>query len=230
MRRLVLLPILAVLFLVPPVAMYALASPGVTAEGKLFATVGPGYTITLRDEAGNPVRRLDPGTYTIEIDDRASDHNFQVAGPGVGGAGTTVEFVGTRTITVTFREGQYTYYCDPHSYDMIGQFTVGSPGTTTTTPAKPALPKLVARVGPGRTIALMRGGKKVAKLKPGAYSITVRDRSRLHNFHLIGPGVNRKTTVPFVGVRTWRVTLKRGLYRFRSDRAPMQIRGSVRVG
>ena len=36
-------------------------------------------------------------------------------------------------------------------------------------------------------------------LKAGRYRIVVRDRSHLHNFHLTGPGVNKKTTVAFHG-------------------------------
>ena len=224
MRRL-LVSVAALLLVAPAVAVYALASPRVATDGTLFATVGPGYTISLRDEAGSPVQRLNPGTYTIEIDDRAADHNFQLTGPGVN-AGTTVEFVGRRTITVTLRDGQYTYYCDPHSYDMIGQFTVGSPPPPTT--PKP-VPKLVATVGPGPKITLTRAGKKVTRLKAGTYAITVRDRSKLHNFHLLGPGLNRKTTVPFTGTRTWRVTLKRGLHRFRCDAHARHMRGTFRV-
>ena len=50
-----------------------------------------------------------------------------------------------------------------------------------------AATKLVATVGPGFTISLTKGGKKVTKLAPGAYTITVRDRSTIHNFLLRGP-------------------------------------------
>jgi plastocyanin len=224
MRRL-LVSLAAVLVVAPAVAVYALASPGVAADGKLFATVGPGATIALVDEAGVTVSRLDPGTYTIEIDDRSDFHNFHLVGPGVS-AGSTIAFVGRMTVTVTLRDGQFTYVCDAHAYDMIGQFTVGTPPPVTT--PKP-LPKLVATVGPGPAITLTRAGRKVTRLKAGTYAITVRDRSRLHNFHLLGPGVNRKTTVAFRGNRTWRVTLKRGLYRFRCDPHARQMRGSFRV-
>ena len=42
------------------------------------------------------------------------------------------------------------------------------------------------------------------------YSIVVRDRSKLHNFHLVGKGVNKKSTVAGTGTTTWKLTLARG--------------------
>ena len=75
-----------------------------------------------------------------------------------------------------------------------------------------AATRLVATVGPSATITLTKGGKKVTTLRPGAYTITVRDRSRSHNFALSGPGVRRATTVSFSGTQTWNVRLRRGAY------------------
>ena len=40
----------------------------------LFGTVGPGFTITLADASGNRVQNLDPGTYTIQIEDLSLIH------------------------------------------------------------------------------------------------------------------------------------------------------------
>jgi hypothetical protein len=53
----------------------------------------------------------------------------------------------------------------------------------------------------------------------GAAQITVRDDSRGQNVRLSGPGVNRATGVAFRGTVTWRLNLRPGTYRFRSDRA-----------
>jgi hypothetical protein len=93
-----------------------------------------------------------------------------------------------------------------------------------------ALPKLVGTVGPGFTITLKRLNKPVRLLKAGRYSITVADRSNIHNFHLKGPGVNREiTTVGFVGTRTVIVSLKRGLYTFVCDPHFTSMKGSFRV-
>jgi plastocyanin len=96
--------------------------------------------------------------------------------------------------------------------------------------ASAAPTKLVANVGPGFTITLTKGGKKVTTLKPGAYSITVNDKSTAHNFHLTGPGVNKKTSVAFKGTpKAWTVTLKKGTYRYVCDPHASSMKGSVRV-
>jgi hypothetical protein len=230
MRRL-LLVFAVVAALGPAVAIYAVSAAGApAADGKLFATVGPAYTISLVDSAGAPVTRLDPGTYDIEIDDRSAEHNFHLIGPGPVSAGTEIGFVGIRTITVTVVSGQYTFVCDDHAYDMIGQFTVGTGGgSTTTTTTTSTATKLVATVGPGYTISLTRGGRKFTSLKRGLYTIVVRDRSAIHNFRLIGPDVNKATGVAFVGTRTWRLRLKVGLHRFRCDPHRTMMRGSFSV-
>lgn len=77
-------------------------------------------------------------------------------------------------------------------------------------PATSAAGSLVATVGPGATITVTRGGRRVSSLKAGRYTISVRDRSREHNFHLSGRGVNKSTSVEGKGTRTWTVTFKRG--------------------
>jgi len=229
MRRLV-LACVAVAVLMPGVAVYAVSAAGApAADGKLFAAVGPGAEISLVDAAGAPVRNLDPGTYEIQIDDRSDLHNFHLIGPGSVNTGTEIGFVGIRTVTVTVVDGQYTFVCDDHAYDMIGQFLVGSGSTPPPPTTRPLAGKLVANVGPGTAIWVKRGTRKVTKLKAGIYTITVRDRSRVHNFRLLGPGVNKATTVRFRGTRTWRVQLRPGLYRFRCDPHRAVMKGSFRV-
>jgi plastocyanin len=228
MRRVCLFALL-VITIGSGVGFYAVSAAGApTADGKLFATVGPSFSILLRDAAGANVTHLDPGTYEIEIDDRSAEHNFHLFGPGPVSAGTEIDFVGIRTITVTLVNGEFTFVCDLHPYDMIGQFTVGTtappPPTTTTT-----LPKLVATVGAGFTISLKRGTTRVTTLKPGRYTVVVRDRSAIHNFHLIGPSVNKATGIAFVGTRTWTVRLTVGLHRYRCDPHRLTMRGSFTV-
>ena len=66
-------------------------------------------------------------------------------------------------------------------------------------------------------------------VKAGTYSIVVRDLSKVHNFHLVGKGVNRKSTRDFSGTVTWKVKLAAGVLRFYSDKAPKTVKGSVRV-
>ena len=75
--------------------------------------------------------------------------------------------------------------------------------------------KLVGTSGPGFKITLTQNGKAVKTLTAGSYKITVNDKSSIHNFHLFGPGVNKKTGVPFTGTVAWKVALKKGSYTYR---------------
>lgn len=205
------------------VTVVALVAAGTaSAQNELVGTVGSA-SISLVKASGGTFTTLAPGTYTITVKDQSAEQNFHLSGPGVNIA-TEVEFVGTRTFTVTFREGSYTYTSDADYY-LAGSFRVGTATTTTTTTTN----RLVATVGPGFTIRLTRGGRKVIRLKPGTYTIVVRDRARIHNFHLRGRGVNKKTGVAFVGTATWRVKLVSGLYRYNCDPHITTLRGSFRV-
>jgi plastocyanin len=193
----------------------------------LTATVGPGFQIRLADGTGNAVTHIDPGTYTIQVEDKAAIHNFHLTGPGVDQA-TDIEQTGSFVWTVTFVDGRYHYQCDAHPTTMKGDFTVGTaPATTTTTPAPKPI-SLGARVGPGPTIAVTRAGARLKTLAAGPVVVVVRDRSAKDNFHLAGPGVNRVTSRPGKSTVTWRLTLKRGLYTYRSDATP-SLRGSFRA-
>jgi plastocyanin len=89
--------------------------------------------------------------------------------------------------------------------------------------------KLTGTVGPSFTITLKKGSAKVSKLAHGRYTVVVRDRSKIHNFHLSGPGVSKKTGVSFVGTKTWSVTLKKGTYKYVCDPHASSMRGSFRV-
>ena len=89
----------------------------------LFATVGPGPTISLRTRNGRRVSRVRRGRYRIVVRDRSSMHNFYLRGPGVNKR-TTVGFRGTRTWTLTLRRGLYRFVCDPHARRMRGSFRV----------------------------------------------------------------------------------------------------------
>ena len=204
-------------------ALGALASPSAAHAVDLFGTVGPDFTITLRHADGRAVTQLDPGPYRIVVDDRSDFHNFHLIGPGVDRL-TSVEEVGTVVWEVTFVEGRYRFVCDPHAPDMRGAFVVGNPPPPPTPP-----PRLLATVGPNATISLTLNGRRVTSLAAGSYTIVVRDRSRRQNFHLIGPGINRRTGVARTGTFTWSVNLRAGVHRFLSDPAARRVRGSFRV-
>jgi len=66
--------------------------------------------------------------------------------------------------------------------------------------------------GPGFTITLKQGSAKVTNLKAGTYTFQIADKSNIHNFHLKGPGVDKKTGVGFQGNVTWIVKLSKGTY------------------
>src|SRR4051794_13688828 len=159
------------------------------AATQLRGTAGPGFSITLQNEGGTIVSRLDPGTYDIAVRDLSVEHNFHLYGPGVEEL-TSVDAIEDANWTLTFREGRYTYVCDLHPSQMVRQLVVGNPPAADPTPKPkpvPAVPRLLATVGPNATISLTSAaGKTLASLKAGTYSIVVRDRSKAHNFHLVG--------------------------------------------
>jgi plastocyanin len=206
---------------------------------KLFGSVGPGFSISLRDAQGNVVTTVDPGTYDIEVRDLADLHTFHLRGPGVDER-TQVEFTGTVNWTVTFQNGEYTFLCDVHPADMRGTFVSGnapapgpgpSPGPSPQ-PPRPGVTRLQLTSGPGNSIRLRTAaGRAVRTMKRGTYRVLVRDRSRLHNAHIVAPGYNRRTTVPFVGSQAWRVRLARtGTLRFLCDvHASIGMRGTARI-
>ena len=203
-------------------------------SSKLHARVGPGFTISLTNDAGARVTKLDPGTYEIEVEDESVEHNFHLSGPGVDRA-TTVEREGKELWTVTFRDGRYLYVCDPHSSTMNGSFTVGNVTAPPSTPPSSAITsktRLRLTSGPGFTITLRTAaGKPVRSMRTGTYTVTVRDLGRIHNAHVVAPGYNRRTApVTYTGTQTWRVKLARaGTLRFLCDPHARTMRGSARI-
>lgn len=83
--------------------------------------------------------------------------------------------------------------------------------------------------GPGFTITLTKGKAKVTTLEAGTYVFKISDKSNIHNFHLKGPGVDKKTGVAFVGTTTWKLKLKKGTYTFVCDPHKTIMHGSFTV-
>lgn len=81
------------------------------------------FVITLTDGSGNEVTTLPAGEYELQINDLSTIHNFRLTGPGVEET-TTVPETGEVTWTVTLESGDYTFLCDPHSRQMVGNFTI----------------------------------------------------------------------------------------------------------
>ena len=97
--------------------------PTTPAGSTLKGSVGPGFVISLSTEDGQAVESLSAGTYTIDVDDMASTHNFHLTGPGVD-VSTDVGGEGAETFEVDLQTGSYTFVCDPHSSSMNGSFEV----------------------------------------------------------------------------------------------------------
>ena len=104
----------------------------------------------------------------------------------------------TVTWNVTFVDGVYKYKCDAHPTIMKGSIRVGA-----APPPPPAPKKLTGKVGPKKTISLKKGASAVKSLVAGRYKLVVSDLTKADNFHLSGPGVNKKTGVKFKGGATW---------------------------
>ncbi len=100
------------------------SAPATVVAGKrLIATVGPGFSITLKTPAGAAVPTLRAGTYTVVVRDRSDEHNFHLSGRGVNKA-TSVDAVATQTWSVKLSAGTYRFVCDPHASSMRGSLRV----------------------------------------------------------------------------------------------------------
>jgi plastocyanin len=91
-------------------------------------------------------------------------------------------------------------------------------------------PGLTGEVGPGFSIDLKLAGKDLKTIKAGTYTLKVQDKSAMHNFHLIGPGVNKTTAVGTTSETSWTVKLRPGRYTYQCDpHAARGMKGSFRV-
>ncbi len=91
----------------------------------LQGSVGPGYEISLSTPDGQSISTLAPGSYTIEVDDMASNHNFHLTGPGDVDVSTDVGGEGTETFEIEVQPGSYSFVCDVHP-SISGSFEVSA--------------------------------------------------------------------------------------------------------
>ncbi len=96
-----------------------------------------------------------------------------------------------------------------------------------------SIPTLKGTVGPGFTISLTKGGKKIKTLQAGTYKVTVSDKSPSHNFTLereTKPKIEKHVTATaFTGTRTITVKLKRGQWKFYCSVHEAMMHGSFKV-
>jgi plastocyanin len=83
---------------------------------------------------------------------------------------------------------------------------------------------LTGTVGPGFTITM---NKKT--VKAGTYAITIHDLASIHDFHLTGAGVDKKTSISGTGTTKWTVKLKKGTYHFVCDPHHTIMHGVLKV-
>lgn len=170
--------------------------------GTLTASVGPGFTISLTNADGTPVTTLVAGTYTINVSDKASFHNFHLFGAGGLNQTTNVADVTDTTWTVDLVPGAYAYVCDPHQAGgMRGTFQVVAP----TKLAAPLDTKQVvgaASAGRGRGLfsatvtAAAGGGAKLAWQMSFSH---LSGAALAAHIHLGLPGRAGKVLIPLCG-------------------------------
>ena len=206
------------------------AATGSSSATALTGVVGPGFSISLKNANGTGVSHLDAGTYDVTVTDNSTFHNFHLQGPGVDQK-TDVEGTGTVTWTVTITDGIYTFICDAHPTQMKGAFAAGTAQLPPPPPPPPppaSVKKLSGKVTTNAISLKTGAGAKVRSLNAGKYKLSVSDTSKTQNFHLSGPGLNRKTGVAARAKATWTFTLKPGKYTYRSDKS-RKLRGSFTV-
>jgi len=120
---------IALLLLAPGLAAAVFLVPAQASTPKLIGTVGPGYTITLKQGTAK-VKTLKAGKYVFVITDKASIHNFTIerekGGPKIEKTLTGTSFQGKKTVAVTLKRGSWKYYCSIHESQMFGFFKVTS--------------------------------------------------------------------------------------------------------
>ena len=102
---------------------------------------------------------------------------------------------------------------------------------TTTEGGPSTSAELDGEVGPGFEIEVKQHGEDAESVKAGTYTLKVEDKADIHNFHLIGPGVDEEvTSVPFQGEKTVTVTLEPGTYTYQCDpHASQGMKGTFEV-
>ncbi|MEK6275537.1 MAG: PASTA domain-containing protein [Actinomycetota bacterium] len=188
---------------------------------------------------GRNAEHITEGVVDVEITDLSSEQNFHLSditwhnwshSTDIAGQGVecwTVEFEATETVN-----GDYEWKSDPNPDVMRGLITAhpgvppppppppppGAPPAPPPPPAPPTVPDFIFTVGPDQRIGVFYSdGRPLSRIPPGTYTIQVHDLSTSHDFHLTGPGVNKKTSVEEIEHPIWTVTFVAGTYRFNCD-------------
>jgi plastocyanin len=96
-------------------------------------------------------------------------------------------------------------------------------------------PTLKGVVGPGFSVKLTMGGKKVKSLKAGTYKFVIRDKSAFHNFTVerekpTKPKIEKHiTSTGFTGSKTLVMKLKAGSWSYYCSVHEPQMHGDFKV-
>ena len=113
---------------------------------------------------------------------------------------------------------------------LLLTFTVTAAAAILVSPVQAKSSGLTGEVGPGYSIEVKKGNKDLKTIKAGTYRIKVEDKASIHNFHLKGPGLNKKTGISFTGETTWTIKLKPGTYTYQCDpHASSGMKGHFKV-
>ena len=113
---------------------------------------------------------------------------------------------------------------------LLLTLTVAAAAAILVSPVQAKSSGLTGEVGPGYSIEVKKGDKDLKTIKAGTYKIKVEDKASIHNFHLKGPGLNKKTGISFKGETTWTIKLKPGTYRYQCDpHASSGMKGHFKV-
>ena len=150
--------------------------------------------------------QLDPGDYSITIKNLslAQEHNFHLTGPGVDMASAFDNNTVTWDVTLRGRHLQLPVRRAPDADEGL------LPRRRRAAPA-PSAEEADRQGRPEEDDLAEEGhGAAVKTLVAGRYKVVVTDATKADNFHLTGPGVNKKTGVKFRGAATWTLTFKAG--------------------
>jgi plastocyanin len=113
---------------------------------------------------------------------------------------------------------------------LLLTFTVAVAAAILVSPVQAKSSGLKGEVGPGYSIEVEKGNKDLKTIKAGTYKIKVEDKASIHNFHLKGPGLNKKTGISYKGETTWTIKLKPGTYTYQCDpHASQGMKGTFTV-
>ncbi|MDQ3326385.1 MAG: hypothetical protein M3529_11885 [Actinomycetota bacterium] len=107
----------------------------------------------------------------------------------------------------------------------VGALLVGGSGGVAVGDAdRGQLPRIRGSVGPGFDISV-----RPRRVEPGTYRVVIQDESAMHNWHINGPGVDRKIGVAFVGTKRFTITVTAGNYEIQCDMHPTTMNTRLRV-